>query len=255
MLDARELPYIPRIDSAKPKDVFSQYTSILGLREFPRSPSEVPHHVRLPREVIGDLGYVVKLTSEDPKHRERDQNVFFQKGNFVKSDISIGSESGTSKTGELKRRLRAAIGERAFLSFHTHPQGRDTLSEGDLAVALGNSNTDLIEAMASPKRVVALFRTKYEIDTPTIPLVTENLILRYLNKAYGKLVKRFLGKASYQDIRTRLNLERLKYLEERGVAVLYADITPDQILTNFKDGLVLTKVTQDMIRNLKLDLL
>lgn len=165
--------------SGSAKDVYCQ---LLVVKEFPKSPEEMPKKVFLPPGVLGDLEEAILMTENDG--RERSQSIGWQgkEQGFKPGKLFLGSSWQTSVLAAFDDTRRAFFGSKALISFHTHPGGALLFSPKDIAMAKVFPRESFIHMVGCSLGVGAIFQTKESSKLPLSSSLAGPKVMRRLEK-------------------------------------------------------------------------
>lgn len=145
------------------------YRQILGLREFPKSPKDMPENVLLPAPAIGDLERSIFYTGEVGKEREQIIDWDSKRQQFIGGSVLMGREGTTGILGIMGTSLREFTGHQTLAYYHTHNDSDWRFSSMDVALRKGTFVSDgymylvgslagvggLFQTEKSPKKIVS----------------------------------------------------------------------------------------------------
>jgi len=203
------------------------YVNLLGLKEFPSLPENLPRSVFLPYQVVGDFEEAILKTIDD--NRERRQFIFWNGKESRKSPLYLGMEKDTGEQGLNKTLARVFFGEKSLIEFHTHGKlGYPTPSPRDIASDLSFPRMAFIHLVGSQHNVFAVFQTEKSARLPF------SIILKALRTHIGLDVKNF----------SRLTLSKqAAMLNKYGLGLFYHEVKPWDGFTEgcFQNGLLLKR--------------
>ncbi len=171
-------------DATSSQDI---YLRILGRKELPKFPEDMPSAIFLPSETLGSLEEAILRSDQDGK--ERSQTIGWSKRKtFTYTKVFVGTENETSNEAATLDVARYFFSRnKHLLCYHTHPkQYETTFSIHDVASNKAYPRGSFIFVVGSGGRIAALFQTEKTSRLPIFSLTAFSTVMQHLEGERSK---------------------------------------------------------------------